>query len=257
MSKSSKLHELLAVKPTRESEADSLLKDHTAKFKGELHLFQKTKTVFEPAAETEGSTAKSVVEEDTTLVTTVKRELDFVLDKFTECVDLLFTIDVANASAIADIVLADGSVLAKDVPATFLVHLEKRLNQVLAMAQTMATADPAAGFALDASMGANVLQALPIVRKRTAKVEEYITIAQATDKHPAQVAKITKDVITGTLTTSKWSALPTVHQKSEMIKRIVAVKEAVIQARARANCYEAQQRKIFGGMVAYFAEPLN
>ncbi len=254
--KRSKLHELLAVKPTREGETDALMKDHTAKFKGELHLFRKTKKVFEPASETAGVTPQSVVEEDTVLVTSLKTELAFVLGKFSNCVDLLHMIDRANVSAAGDIVLDDRT-FASGVPATFLVHLEKRLTQVIDLLTSMATADPAAGFVHDPSLGPDVLQAQPIRRERTAKIESYITVAPATDKHPAQVAKVTKDVVTGHLTTYNWTTLPTVHQKSLMIERATALKTAVVEARARANCVEVDQSPIFGEMARYIMGPLD
>lgn len=250
-----KLHELLAVKPTREGETDALMKDHTKKFNSDLHLFAKTKKVFEPATEGENERANPVVEEDTVLVTSVKTEMDFVLGKFTDLVDLLFTIDVANMAAKERLVI--GGVDLGQIPATFLVHLEKRLNQVLALAQGMATADPASGFAQDPSMGPNVLRAEPIRRARTAKIESFQTVAPATDKHPAQVVKVTKDEVTGHVTTTNWTSLPTVHQKSEMIARIVAVKDAVVQARARANCLEIEQQKLFGEIVKYITAPLS
>ncbi len=242
-----KLHELLAVKPTRESETDALMKDHAKKFKADLHLFQKTKKVFAQATEEAGAVAAPKVEEDTVLVTTLKKEA--------EMLDLLFTIDLANTQA-SEPLIHDGLDFGT-VPATFLVHLEKRLNQVLDMAQGMATADPAAGFKPDAAMGVNVLQAEPIARPRTAKIEEFITVAPATDKHAAQVAKVTKDVVTGTVTTYHWTTLPTVHQKSEMIARVVALKDAVVQARARANCHEVKQQKVFGRMMDYVTAPLS
>jgi hypothetical protein len=252
-----KLHELLAVKPTREGETDALVKDHAKKFKADLHLFGKVKKVFEPATEeTGGKTPEPVVEEDTVLVTTLAKELAFVLGKFADCMDLLYMIDVGNVVAREDVVLG-ARTFATGVPATFLVHVEKRLNQILDLATGMATADPAAGYAPDASMGANVLKAEPIRRSRTAKVESYMSVAKATDKHPEQVVKVTKDVVTGHLTTTNWTSLPTVDQKSQMISRIVALKDAVAQARARANCVDVAPQKMFGEMVAYIMEPMT
>ena len=252
----SKLHELLAVKPTRESETEVLMKDHAKKFAGDHHLFKKTTKSFTPATEQAGVEVKDVVEEDTKLVTTVAKELAFVLEKFAGCVDLNYTIDFANTQAF-ETLQHDGIYFAASVPATFLVHLEKKLNQVLSLVQSIATADPAAGFKPDPDMGANVLLADPITRPRTAKVEEYITVAAATDKHPAQVAKVVKDIVQGHVTTKNWVSLPTVHQKAEMIARIVALKDAVVQARARANCYDIEQKKIFGGIMEYIMEPLT
>lgn len=252
----SKLHELLAVKPTRESETEVLMKDHAKKFAGDHHLFKKQMKVFKPATEQVGVETKDVVEEDTVLVTTVAKELAFVLEKFAHCVDLNFTIDVANTQAF-ETLEHDGVVFSNRVPATFLVHLEKKLNQVLTLVQAIATADPAAGFKPDYSMGENVLKADPITRPKTAKIEEFVTVAQATDKHPAQVQKVTKDVIQGHVTTTNWVSLPTVHQKAEMIARIVALKDAVVQARARANCYDVEQQKIFGRMMEYITAPLT
>lgn len=250
-----KLHELLAVKPTREGEADNIMKKHTASFKGELHLFSKTKKVFSPATETADGKAQDVVEEDRPLVTSVAKEARFALEKLAECVDLNYTIDVANTEAKADIVV-DGDTIEKNVPASFLVHLEKRLNQCLKLVEDMATADPAAGYQPDPSEGPYALKANDIRRARTNKIERWEIVAPATDKHPAQVQKITTDEVVGYVTTFNWTTLPTTHQKSEMIAHVVKLRDAVVAARARANCHDIEQKKIFGKFVDYILKPL-
>lgn len=251
-----KLHELLAVKPTREGEADNLMKKHTASFKSELHLFSRTKKVFFPA--TEGvDGAKEVVEEDRPLVTSVAKEARFVLDKLTDCVDLNYTIDCANTEAKADIILDNDIPIVKDVPATFLVHLEKRLNQVLKLVEDMATADPAAGYQPDPSEGPNVLKANDVRRARTNKIEKYQVIVPPTVQHPANVVKVTTDEVVGYVTTYNWSTLPTTNQKSDMIARIVKLRDAVVSARARANCHEVEQKKMFGKFVNYILSPIE
>lgn len=250
-----KLHELLAVKPTKEGEVDALMKDHAKKFASDHHLFKKVEKVFTPASEKEGEAPKAVVEESTKLVTTVAKEADFVLSKFTECLDLLYTIDAANCEAVADIV-CNGAVFAEAVPATFLVHLEKRLNQVIKLIESMATADPAIDFTLDPSLGPNVLKST-LTRPRTAKLEEWITIVEATKEHPAQAKLVTRDIVTGMVVTHNWVSLPTVNQKSQLFERAVALKNAVVEARARANCLEIEQKKIFGKMKDFILRPLN
>jgi hypothetical protein len=256
MAKSSKLHELLAVKTTKEGEIDALLKEHMSTFKDKHQLFKKSKTVFTPNSEKEGELAQPVVEDETPLVTTVAKEAGFIFNKFAETIDLLHTIDLANCEAKADIVV-DGEVFATGVPSTFLVHLEKRFNQIIKLIESIPTADPAMGFAPDNSMGANVLQASPIVRHRTSKIEEFLTVVPATKEHAAQVVKQVKDVVVGNVTKYQWTSLPTTHQKSELIERAIKLKNAVVEARARANCHAIEQKRIFGPMKDYILYPLS
>lgn len=252
----SSLHELLGAKVKREPEANGLMDDHTKKFKADLHLFSAMRRDFTPSTEEAGVVAKTVTEEEKPLVTTVKKELDFVLAKLIGCVDLNYTIDVANCSAAASIEI-DGKVFGDPMPVTFLMYLEKQLGRVLALVQFMATADPVAGYKQDPNQPPNVLVAKPDVKDRTKKITKYITVAQATDKHPAQVVPNVEDVKIGVITTTTWTSLPTVHQKAEMLARLSAVTEAVIRARQRANQMDIQQKKIFGDLMAYVTEPLT
>jgi len=250
MSNTVKLHELLAVKPTREGEADKLLKGHVSAFKGKHHLFASNKKVFNPSTEEEGTTVLSVVEEETTLVTTVAKEARFVLEKFGNLVDLQYTIDCANTEAKADIVI-DDQTLAADVPSTFLVHLEKRVNQVIELLNSMPTCDPAAGFISDPDMGANVLKARVITRPRTAKIKDWKEVSAATKEHKAQIVETVVERTTGTVEHHAWSGMPTTEEKADLLQRAIAVKTAVVEARARANGHSSEQKKIFGSIQTY------
>ena len=255
--KGTSLHEMLAVKPTREGEVAKLMASHTSTFKSQHHLFKKVKRVYEKATEQEGEKVEPVIEEETPLVTTVAKEANFVLTKFGEMVDLLYTIDHANTQAKGDIVLSDGTKIASDVPATFLVHLEKRVNEVIDLIQAMATADPVQGFKIDTDAGKNILQARPLRRPRTANVIEYPIVAPATDKHPAQVKEVSRTILTGHTTTYEWSGLPTVAQKSDLMRRATEIKNSVAKARARANETKVEQKRIFDPIQKYILQGLE
>lgn len=251
-----KLHELLAVKPSKEGEATNIINSHASTFKGNHALFQGRKKVFNPTTGSDNDDLSEQVREEVPLTTTVAKEFKFCLDKFGETVDLLATIDRANTLAKADVVVG-GEVMFKDVPATFLVHLEKRLNQILLLVKNIPTADPVKGFAPDRSLGENVLAARPVTRDSTNKVEEWVTVVEPTDKHPAQIKLMTKDVKIGELTTFEWSGLPTTAQKSNLILRATELRDAIVTARARANCHEVKQEKIFDKVTNYLMKAFD
>lgn len=248
----SKIHELLAVKPNREAEATTILNDHISTFRGNHALFSGRKRVFTPSAEGDQE-AQDIVEEELEMVTTVAKEFKFAMDKYAEAVDLIASIDHGNTQAVAS-VYVDGEVFLKDVPATFLVHLEKRINQVIRLVQSIPTADPVRGFSPDPDQGEHVLRARPIVRDRTKKIQEWITVVDATEHHPAQVKEQTRDEKIGTITTYEWSGLPTTSQKSSLINRAVKLKEAIVEARARANCLKVDNKKCFDRVTSYLME---
>jgi hypothetical protein len=53
--------------------------------------------------------------------------------------------------------------------------------------RSIPTLDPAKGFTHDSAKGAHVFKAREVTKTRTQKVQEPLTLAPATDKHPAQV----------------------------------------------------------------------
>lgn len=230
-----KLHELLAVNANKKGQADKCRADLTDTFNKKRHLFTEKLVTFKPT----GEGAQPVTEEQSDLQTTVAKELKWVTDVLSGSFDVAFQIAVTNTVATADLILENGKVLAKSVPATALLELETRLNEVHALVLQIPTLDPAKGYRPDTARGEGVYVAREDVRTRTKKTPKVLVLAPATEKHAAQVQVYHEDEPTGTLHTIEWSGLVTVSQKGDMLDRVESLRRSVKAARARANSVDA------------------
>src|SRR5688500_7214775 len=106
------------------------------------------------------------------------------VEVMTRLFDVTATKDWANCKAKAD-VLVDGKPLFKDVPATYLLFLEKQLVDLHTFIKKLPVLDPSETWTLDAS--ADCWATEPVQTLRTKKVPRNHVKAEATDKHPAQV----------------------------------------------------------------------
>lgn len=226
-----KLHELLAVDQNLRSQAESCRADLANTFEKKTQHFQEALVTFK--SNTEGTPDK--VESRLSLQTTVHKELDWISQKLSAALDVGHQIDVANTTAKSDVVLEDGTVLLKDVPATSLLQLEKRVAEIQDLANRIPTLDPSKGFEVDPSKGSDIYKAREEEKPRTKKEFRFIVMVPPTDKHAAQVKELMEDVPVGTLLVQEWSSLITVNEKAQILDRIESVRRAVKQARARAN----------------------
>lgn len=226
-----KLHELLAIEANLRGQGEACRKDLMNTFEKKRTHFQEMIVTFKPNQEG----AEPVVESKMGLQTSVGKELEWLGEKLIKAFDCAHQIDVANLTAAQDVILADGTVLLSNVPATSLLQLEKRLRELQEFAMTIPTLDPAKGFEPDTARGVGIYRARDVNKKRTSKVEEFVVVVQPTKEHPAQVVKQTKDIETGDILQQEWSSLITVSAKGDIIDRIEELIRAVKTARSRAN----------------------
>lgn len=245
----SKLHELLAVESDLRTQAESCRLDLKGTFEKKGHHFQKKVVTFKSM--TEGVEDK--VESQLQLQTTVAKELSWIGDKIGKALDAGHQIDMANTQAKADVVLDDGQMLLKDVPATSLLRLEHRIVEIRDLVHAIPTLDPAKGFVEDLAEGEGIYRAREEARYRTEKVFDFKIMVPATDKHPAQVKELMLDKPIGTILTQEWSSLLTVAQKGDMLDRVEGLLRAVKKARARANemDLDVRQNKIGATVLNY------
>lgn len=153
-----------------------------------------------------------------------------------EIVDMLDTTllqDLGNTEARASISVGD-SFLLEDVPATHLLYLEKFAEKLVTFVQSLPTLDNGTTWQPDAQYS-GIYRSEPVQKFRTAKVERPLVLAEATDKHPAQVKVITRDVVEGTWEETRVSGAIPYDQKSGMLRRAIQFRDAVRVARERAN----------------------
>lgn len=166
-----------------------------------------------------------------------------------ELFDVTLAKDVANLSAVADVRLDNGTVIASRVPATNLLFLEKQLVDLKTFVGNLPELDPAESWTFDAN--ASLYKSEPTRSNRTKKVQKAIVLYDATEKHPAQTQLITEDTVVGVYTQTKMSGALPLPQKRAMLARIDELLRAVQKAREEANAVVASEQKIGASLFSY------
>lgn len=248
MARVQKLHEILAVEQQLKGQAQKTRTELQDTFAKKRHLFEEKLITFIPREE--GASPKTESRSD--IQTSVNSELAWLSGIWMKAIDTSLQVQIGNTVAKADVVLENGTILLTDVPAAALLELEKRCAEIQELAKTIPTLDPAKGFRLAEDRPAGVYVAREVEKSRTAKVQDVLQLAPATDKHPAQVQAITKDVVTGTIREQEWSSLLTPAQKGDIIARAEELARAVKQARMRANDVPVQSSAVAGRAMLEF-----
>lgn len=234
-----KLHEILAIKSGITGKIAKLKADLMELFTKKTHHFSKVISNFVSVKEG----IPDAKEQDTAMQTTVRKELAWFGSEFAKMVDLCHTINITNCEAKADVII-DGVVLLEKIPATGLLELEKLVTGFKELLTHVPTLDPVKGFKKDTAEGEGIYVAQPRMTARTMKEIYVLTLAAATDKHPAQASKETRDIITGHVNTHEWSGMLTPSEKSTILTRCEDLIMAIKSAQARANSTEAKSEKI-------------
>jgi len=158
-----------------------------------------------------------------------------------DLLDVTATKDSANCLAKADVVVGD-VVLAKEVPVTYLIFLEKKLVDIHTFVSKLPTLDPSEEWTLDPNVGCFVSK--PSDTVRTKKVFVPLVLAPATDKHPAQVKEGFEDKPVGTWRTIKFSGALPAQKVADMLERVERLQKAVKFAREEANSRDVDQVKV-------------
>jgi hypothetical protein len=169
-------------------------------------------------------------------------------ETLTRLFDITATKEWANCQARAD-VLVEGTVLLKDVPATYLLFLEKQLVDLHTFVKKLPTLDASETWNFDSS--ANCWATEPVQTLRTKKVPRNHVKAEATEHHPAQVEVYYEDITVGTWRTVKFSGALPAQRVHELLTRIEKLQEAVKFAREEANSMTVEDQKLGGKVFQY------
>jgi hypothetical protein len=150
----------------------------------------------------------------------------------TELFDVTAQKDWANCEARANVVV-DTEELLTNVPVTYLLFLEKQLNDIKNLVGKIPVLDDAEDWSYDDTAG--VFKTAPVQSTRTQKVQKPIVLYDATEEHPAQTQMITVDEIVGNWTTTKQSGALPRDRKDQLVDRVERLTEAVKFARETAN----------------------
>jgi hypothetical protein len=168
--------------------------------------------------------------------------------KWTDLWNLIYTQDLGNQQAKADVIV-DGKTLLPNVPVTFLLFLDKQVNDLETFISKMPTPDPSEEWAHDPNSG--LLRSKATESLRTSKEPTVIVKYEATEKHPAQTELFTKDVPIGTWTQIMYSGCIPTDRKNALLERIKKLQDAVKTAKEQANLLEVEKQKIADAVLGY------
>jgi len=241
--KGPKLHELLAVESDLKGEFDKINQEALVTFSKKTDHFRGHVRSLEMRDEDRKFEEEAAFEKKD-VATTVRKKLKYASKAAIKYFDAVLQKEATNQNAKADL-LVDGVVLAEELPATFLLALESRLKAVRSYYEAVPTHDPSTSWIPDAGQGEGIFKAeVDDIRDKAEKKNEYITIAEATEHHAAQVAKEVNTVVVGKFTTKKWSGMISPAEKSELLERVDTLLRAVKKARQRANQEPVVKQKV-------------
>lgn len=245
-----KLHELLAVEGDLEGIYKQIMEETINTFAKKPNHFmgaEKTCRIFD-----ESHRDETPPPQRQELVTTVQAKLSHTKDHVIRYLDAVLQKEATNQSATADLVV-DGTTIAKDVPATFLLGLETKLKNLRKVYATAPTLPPSIEWKPDEGLGKDVFRRVhPEKSFKTAKTFQHKVLVppqfpkdgEGGTSLPAQIEKWEENQNIGEYTTEQWCGMITPTQKSDLLGRIDKVLRAVKKARQRANTTEVKKLKI-------------
>lgn len=158
------------------------------------------------------------------------------------------TLDATNQHARADLVI-EGVTLASDVPATYLLFLQKQLDYVRTFIEKLPTLPVTDDWSYDSSVGHYVTS--PVKTTSSRKRTVPLVLHPGTDRHPPQAQAIIEDVPVGVWETIKRSGALPIDVKKNLTRRVNVLQDAVKSARERANMEPAIDFKPAGALLNF------
>lgn len=236
-----KLNQIIAVEKGAKTQAARALTNayHAAQ---KPQLFQGINRTYRP----KDDDGDQLPPESTRVQYTVSRLLAETRDHIERLFNVVATKDATNTVAKADVKVGN-RLIVSDVPATYLLFLEKQLGDLSTFLTRLPRLDPSERWEWDDV--ANAYASEPVETHRTKKVPRSQVLYEATDRHPAQVQAYTEDIVDGYWKTVKFSgALPS-REIEDMIRRVALLQDAVKTAREEANTVEVIDRYDVGRAV--------
>jgi hypothetical protein len=165
--------------------------------------------------------------------------------------DVTATKDWANTKARADVVV-NGKVLLAQVPATYLLFLEKQLVDIHTFVKKLPVLDAADTWTFDASSDCWATE--PAQTIKTKKIPRNHVKAEATEHHPAQVEVYYEDVAIGYWRTVKFSGALPAKRVNDLLERVETLQQAVKFAREEANSIDVEDQKLGETIFRYIFE---
>jgi len=177
--------------------------------------------------------------------------IDTVQIILSELFDVTAQKDFANCDARANVVV-DGVVIIERAPVTYLLFLEKQLNDLRTFVKKMPQLSADEDWHYNQSLG--IHSTMPVKTKSTKKLQKPIVLHPPTVEHPAQTQLVTEDVTVGYWSTVKQSGAITNELAERILGRINKLNEAVKFAREEANSIEAPKVGVGDAVFSYLFE---
>lgn len=235
--KSFQLHQAIALRPDREKSFKVIWQETIHLFKNPAIFAAKWRSI----RAHDDARAKELNSDVCPAVgTTVGARLEYTLKQIAGFINLEATINSANASAKADVII-DGVVIAPQVNVCTLLTLEKLAEQWIAVVNEIPTLEQTTSWVEDLTHALKGIwkTAFPIVAKQNEKQHYVITESVATVQFAAKTSLAYKDVPIADITDTYYSGKITSAAKADLMANAVKFKEAVNVARGEANKTES------------------
>ena len=239
-----KLNQINAIVTSRKSETDKALNELN-KLVAKETFFAGRERTYRPVDEVNG---QKLPPESQRVQQRADDLIRQAIGKWTELWNLVYTQDTGNQQAKADLVV-DGQALLSQVPITFLLFIDKQVNDLETFIAKLPTPDPAEEWSHDPNSG--LLRSRATESVRTSKEPTVIVKYEATEKHPAQTELFTKDVPVGNWTQILYSGAITTDRKNQILERVRKLQDAIKTSKEQANLLEVEKQKAADPLMSY------
>lgn len=201
---------------------------------------------YEPAVDG----GEQLPEEGTRVQATVEEMIVTTRDVLVSMFDATAARDFTNASggAKADIVVGDQT-LVVGAPVPYILWLDRQLDDLTAFVTRIPTHSASTTWELAEQRG--VYKSEPVRTARAVQQHKVITLADATQYHPAQAQVVAEQVTVGTWTRIKYTGSVPVSRREEILRRIATLRAALHTAREQANRVEADEPPVGARVLGY------
>lgn len=203
------------------TEVHTKCKQHPGLFNGQTRTYQ--------SINVEGDQFPS---ENVKVQLTADHVLDVLRQQYTAQFDATATKDSGNQIGKASVVV-DGKTIITGAPVPFLLFAEKQLAYVKTFIEKIPALDGVETWTKD--LESQLYKSEPTKAVKSKKVQKVLTLAQATDKFPAQAQVITDDEQVGYWTHTRLSGAISAVKKRELLDKVEKLCTAFALAREEAN----------------------
>ena len=236
------LSQVLALHSGAKTRYDTLVKDfNKAAQKGAL--FNGVRKTFRPIDDA----GVKFPDERQEVQMTVEDKLSDITDSLVEILDITAVRDYGNCEAKADVIVGEKTILT-GVPSTYLLWLNKKLEDMGTLVGNLPSLDPAENWI---NREGAISRSGEVETVRMSKEPTVIQLAPPTVEHAEQSQLISKDIPIGHWTTTRLSGAMEAGRKRKIARRVRQLHDAVKVALQEANSSRVVNRDI-GSKVSNF-----